>query len=150
METVGPPPADAELHLVPDLNALTGASGRERQRTAGIASIAAHAVLIGVLATVPHEYVPTQPVPSMTRRITPLIEPPSLLTQKAPTPSKASKELQAVVTPPPRKVAGPSTAPPAPAPVRKAPLPAPAAPTPAPVAVAPPPIPEAPKVEPAK
>jgi TonB family protein len=95
----------------------------------------------------PHE--PTAPQqPQVVRRVTPLIEPPTSLTQKAPNPGKVSKEFRASVPAPRVRIPAPPAPPPAPkqAPVREAVIP----PTPPAGAPKPVPLPEPPKAEPPK
>src|SRR5262249_35514381 len=77
------------------------------------------------------------PQPEIVRRVTPLIEPPTSLTQKAPNPGRASKEFRASTPSPRVRVPAPPAPPPAPkqAPVRQAVVPAtppPGVPTPPP------------------
>src|SRR3569832_2174182 len=90
METVAQPPADAELRL---LTNWTDPDQPKRTRVATIGSILAHVVivwaLVGLLAYVP----PVEP--EVHHTITPLIEPPTPLTQKAPNTDKVTKEFNA-------------------------------------------------------
>jgi TonB family protein len=142
METVGSP-AEAELHLLPDLRDRVGYDGLRR---AGVSSIAVHAFLVAMLIVAPPQpHSPASPQPETIRRVTPLIEPPTVLTQKAPNPGKASKEFRASVPTRRVRVPAPPAPPPAPKqePVRQAVIPA----QPPPGAAPPTPMPEPPKTE---
>jgi hypothetical protein len=79
METVVQPPADAELHL---LTEWSEPGERERTRAAAIGSVFAHAAILGVLFLFPASGPP--PEQPVHRIVTPLIEPLTELTQKAP------------------------------------------------------------------
>jgi TonB family protein len=136
METVVPPPADAELHLLTD---WSDPAGRKRRGWAGVLSVLANVTAIGLLILMP-EAPPYQP-PQETV-VTPLIDPPLTITQKEPNQGKAIKEIRSAdLSPRVKAPAGPSPEPQAPAP-RK-----PATPPPPPKAAPPPPLPEPPKVE---
>lgn len=150
MDTVGSPPADAELHLLPDLGDLTG---RTPRREAGVGSVAGHIVLIVILAMAP----PPSPrrveqEPTTRQRVTPLIAPPNLFTQKAPNPAKAVQEFRGGIEAPRVQSAAPAAPPPAPVRTpRQAvapPIPVPVAPEP--VIPPPPPVsaPQTARVEP--
>ena len=142
MDTVALPPADAELHLLTD---WSEAGRRERTRTAAIGSLLTHVLLIGAAMAVP-TWAPPPREPEVRRTITPLVEPITELTQKAPNTAKVTKEFNAHdVVPRPRiqipqgemsttRPAAPRPAPPIP-------------PMPAPKAAEPKPEPEMPKVE---
>ncbi len=135
METVVQPPADAELHL---LTEWSEPGRRERTRAAAVGSLLAHIVIILVLMALP-AYVPPHEEP-VRRTVTPLIEPLTELTQKAPNTAKVTKEFNAVESTPRPRLSAPQSAPPAP---RAAVIP----PMPPPKAVPQPPPPELPKVE---
>jgi len=142
METVVQPIAEAELHLLTDWSEPE--SGR-RHRVAAVGSILANVGLILFFIWLPagtfHPEEPTPPV----RRVTPLIEPLTPLTQKAPNTSKVTTEFNAhEVQPRPRVVA-----PPSPPPVEHAAQPKPLKlpPMPAPKAAPPEAAPDVPKVE---
>jgi TonB family protein len=141
METVAQPPPDAELHLLTEWR--EPGSG-ERTRKAAIGSVLTHVAIIGILMSLP-AYVPPPPEQSH-RIVTPLIEPLTELTQKAPNTAKVMKEFNAAdVAPRPRiqlPQGPPSTTRPA------APRPAPVLPPmPAQKAAQPAPLPEPPKLE---
>jgi TonB family protein len=140
METVVPPPADAELHLLTEW----GDPGqRGRTRTAAVLSVLAHGVVIGILVLLPSGFLSPPPTQEVHRIITPLVEPLTQLTQKAPNVAKVGKEFNAEVRPRPRiQVATPSPPPSVERPAPKK-MVIPAAPKPA----APAPLPEPPKVE---
>jgi TonB family protein len=142
MDTVVQPPSDAELHLLTDW----GDPGqRGRTRTAAVVSVAAHAAAIGILMLLPSEFLAPPPRQEVHRTITPLVEPLTELTQKAPNTGKITKEFSAAdVEPRPRVHVAPTPPPaPKPAPPKAAVIP----PMPVPKAAAPAPVPEPPKVE---
>lgn len=146
METVVAPQADADLQL---LTHWGDPLERSRSRKAAVLSVAAHLALIAVLISLPAEMT-ERPEPTPVLHVTPLVEPPTVLTQKAPNKGKVSKEFNAAeLTPRPRIQSPPGAA----APRGPAPAPAHLPPSPAPkkVAVLPPPpppvLPEAPKVD---
>jgi TonB family protein len=90
METVGQPPADAEIHLLTDWG---DPSGRSRRRAAAIGAIAFHVAVLGALAVLPAGFLEPPPLKD-TRIVTPLVEPPlTELTQKAPNNGKVDKEF---------------------------------------------------------
>ncbi len=64
---------------------------RSRVRSARVTSIAVHVVAIVALVLAPRSLV--QPPPQLARHVTPLIEPLTELTQKAPNKGKISKEV---------------------------------------------------------
>lgn len=141
MDTVGSPPVDAELHLLPDLGDLTG---RAPRREAGIFSVIAHVVLIiGVSLLPPPSSLRPAAEPVTTPRITPLIAPPDILTQRTPNPGKASKEFRGAIEAPRVRVPAPPAPPPAPTrtPPKQAVIPPAPAPTPVQPPAAPPPPP---------
>ena len=127
MEALVEPARGQELE--PELRFLLGGEKPSRDypqiRRAAVLSLAVHAVLILVLASVDPIAPPKRPAPVVTRTITHLYDPPTQLTQKAPNQNKLSKELSIEAI--------------APRPVTKKPVPAPVArkvvvPGPAPVA----------------
>lgn len=143
METVVQPPADAELHLLTEWGDPDSGS---RTRKAGILSVMVHAVVIVALALLPPEVVHRPLETAQVHRIvTPLIEPLTELTQKAPNTGKVSKEFNAAeVEPRPRiqiPAAMPSTS--RARAERAALVPSIPAPKPAPAI----PLPEPPKIE---
>jgi len=147
METVVQPPADAELQL---LTQWGDPFERSRQRRAGVASVLAHTALIALLVLLPEE-MPKPPAETVVRHITPLIEPPTELTQRAPNKGKVTKEFNAAELTPHPRIQSPRIAP-SPPPSEAKPAPLPPAPAPAPKQNAaapppPPPLPEPPKVE---
>ena len=146
METVVPPPADAELQL---LTHWGDPFERTRTRQAAALSVLAHAALILILVLVPPELT-ERPQPEPERHITPIFLPLTPLTQKAPNKGKVSKEISAAELeprPPARRPGAPPSAPPA-SPLPPAPPPKQLAATPKSTPSAPPaPLPEPPKVE---
>ncbi|HJT89864.1 MAG TPA: TonB family protein [Bryobacteraceae bacterium] len=136
MDTVAPPPVDADLHLLTEW----GSPGdRSRRGEAALVSVLVHIALVVLLALVPATVVEQH----HEQRVTPLIEPPTELTQTAPNKHKITKEFDSsVLQPRPRlqipQGAPSTTRPRAPQP---APQPLPAAP-PVPAA-----LPEPPKVD---
>lgn len=97
---------------------------RSYQRAAAIGTAAVHAVLIVALILTPTE--PTVQRPVRERHITPLVDPPLVLTQKAPNPNKPSLTLRldsAQAPAPKAKFSLPPAAPPEPQPKIVAELP---------------------------
>jgi TonB family protein len=133
METLAPTPVEngAELHLLTDWE-----RDRSRVGEAGVFTVVVHVAAIVALILVPRALV--SPPAREVARVTPLIEPLTELTQKAPNKGKVSKEITADATPRPRiqiPAGRPSTTRPAAAP----PTPPPAPPAlPAPPSILPP------------
>ena len=123
----------------PELQLLTEwERDSSRTREAGVLSLLAHAAAITALILAPRSLMP--PPRRMETLVTPLIEPPTELTQKAPNKGGISKEITVATIPPRPRILIPPA------------LPSsthPAAPEKTP-AQAPPPLPEPPKVEPAR
>jgi TonB family protein len=144
METVAQPPADAELHLLTEWG---DPAGRTRTRRAAVLSVLAHGALIGVLALLPDNFLAPPPRQAEVKHIiTPLIEPLTELTQKAPNTGKINKEFNATELHPRPRVQMPNSPPPSTRPAAPPPRVAsvpPPAPKAAPVAA----LPEPPKVE---
>jgi len=142
MDTVAQPPADADLHL---LTNWSDPSGRKRTEKAAVLSVLVHLIALIALALLPESAFFSSPPPVETakvdRIITPLIEPLTPLTQKAPTKGKITKEFNATDMTPRPKIQIPQGPPSTTRP--KAAIPAPVAPKPA----QPVPLPEPPKVE---
>jgi TonB family protein len=86
------PPVDAELQLLTEW----GSPGdRSRLGKAGAISVLAHVVFIALLLLIPSG--PSEPERALVvRHVTPLIEPPTELTQRAPNKRKISKEFDSV------------------------------------------------------
>lgn len=142
MDTVVPPPAEAELHLLLDWKEP---EAPRRHRIAAIGSVLANVAIILLLLWMPATPLrePEEPGPQF--HVTPLIEPLTPLTQKAPNTAKVTNEFNAnPVQPRPRVVV-----PPSPPPVEHAarPHPLPLPPTPAPKAGPPAALLDVPKVE---
>src|ERR1039457_6012544 len=129
METVAGSPVEdpAELHLL-----TSWEQDRGRVRQAGLLSAAAHVAAIVALILAPRSLV--EAPRRMERQITPLIEPPTELTQKAPNKAPIAKEVTVEALQPRPRVqiphSPPSTTRPA-APISRPPQP-PAAPIPEP------------------
>lgn len=106
METeVRSPVSEVELHLL-----TAWESDPARSRDAGLASVVVHAVAIGLLLLLPKQaFVPTH---AQRHVITPLIAPPTELTQKAPNKGKLSKEIYAETVQPRPAIQIPPSAPP--------------------------------------
>ncbi len=135
METVVQPQDDNELRLLLDWGP---AYDRQRWQTAVPISVAAHVLAIVALLFVPRDATPARPV-ARAVHVTPLIAPPTELTQKAPNKGKISKEFNVEALLPRPRIQIPESAP---STTR------PAAPRPAPAAVQPAaPLPEPPKIE---
>jgi TonB family protein len=92
METVVAPPADADLQLLTEW----GSPGdNARFGRAGAISVLAHLAFIALLLLI--SGAPSEPERApVVRRVTPLIEPPTELTQRAPNKKKLSKEFDSV------------------------------------------------------
>jgi TonB family protein len=107
MDTVVAPPADADLQLLTEW----GSPGdRSRLGKAGAISVVAHVVLIGLLLSLSGG--PNEPERArVVRRVTPLIEPPTELTQRAPNKGKISKEFDSVAEVERSKIQVPQAAP---------------------------------------
>jgi TonB family protein len=153
MDTVVSAPVEPELNL---LTTWGQADDADRRRKALIATVLFHLAGIAVLFLLPESFFENKkPLPEPQRHITPIYEPLTPLTQKAPNAAKASKEFSvedrgsrtrptAPPTPPAPTPARASAPPPPPPPVRKAVIPQP--PPPKPVQNAQP-LPEPPKVD---
>ncbi len=147
METVASP-VEPELQLLTTWGEPDDAS---RRRTALLGTVAFHIAAIVTLFLLPESFFENKQLPEPIRHITPIFEPLTRLTQKAPNTAKAAKEFSpADHGGRPRSVALPAPAPmrasvppPAPQP-RKAVIPQP--PPPKPVQNAQP-VPEPPKVD---
>jgi TonB family protein len=140
METVVPTPVEPELNL---LTQWHNPADEERRRRAAIATVVVHATAITILFLLPESFFEEKRIPDAVRHITPIFEPLTRLTQKAPNTAKATKEFsvqqpQARPHPP---VPTPTPAGPKPAPVRQAVIPP--APPPKPTQT----LPEPPKVD---
>ncbi|HEY2017637.1 MAG TPA: TonB family protein [Bryobacteraceae bacterium] len=144
METVARPSVDDELHLLTEWGDPVSHS---RVQKAAILSVLVHAAAIITLMSLPASVFQAQPRPAaaVQRVITPLIDPITELTQKAPNKGKVSKEFNAAEVAPRPRVHSPVPLPPAtrPAAAREAVIPSMPAPKPA----APKPLPEPPKVD---
>ena len=142
METVVPPPDEAELHLLLDWREPDAGP---RHRVAAIGSALANIAIVLLFVWMPGgtPHPPEEPTPQ--RHVTTLIEPLTPLTQKAPNTAKVTTEFNAhEVQPRPRVVV-----PPSPPPVEHAAQPHPIQlpPMPAPKPAAPAAMPDVPKVD---
>jgi TonB family protein len=135
MEAVEQPETAEELRLL--LNWTTDAD-QSRTRRAGIYSIAVHAVAIIILMLMPRQVYQTAPP---IHRVTPLIAPPTELTQTAPNRGKISKEFNVEALRPKPRIQIPPSPPAASRPK------APAMRTPTPKPAQPAAMPEPPKIE---
>jgi TonB family protein len=140
METVVPTPVEPELNL---LTQWHNPADADRRRRAAIATVIVHATAITILFLLPESFFEEKRIPDVVRHITPIYEPLTKLTQKAPNTAKATKEFsvqqpQARPHPP---APAPAPAGPKPAPVRQAVIPP--APPPKPTQT----LPEPPKVD---
>ena len=140
METVANRPIDAELHLLTDWSD-PGAGARRRKAAA--APIAIHRLAVVLLFTLPDSIV-QGPREALMSTITPLIEPPTELTQKAPNRSKVTAEFEVKSSLERPRVEAPQ-APPAPPREKPRPMAMPQAPPPKPAAPAQ--LPEAPRID---
>jgi len=132
-------PIDAELHLLTDWG---DAGAVARRRKAALATVAIHVLAVLILFTLP-ESVLEGPRQALERTITPLIEPPTELTQKAPNRSKVTAEFEVRSSPERPRVEMPQ-APPA---VHEKPRPLVMPSAPAAKAAPPVQLPEAPKMD---
>jgi len=139
MERVAPPSDDLELHL---LTAWDAFSDPARGRRAAVLSVLGHIALIAVLLLVPAAAFEPERVAEVERIITPLIEPPSELTQKAPNSGKITKEFKLPNIEPRPRIQIPAAAPSTARPQAPRPAPIPSPPLPQPTA-----LPEPPKLE---
>jgi TonB family protein len=117
METVGPPsdvgprPEDAELNLLTEWG--DPASGN-RTRTAAILSVAFHVAVLIVISLLPPDFLgpsPRRPVPEITRRITPLVEPLTEFTQTRRNRAKLTKEIDVASLQPRERIQAPKGSP---------------------------------------
>jgi TonB family protein len=92
MENVGGTPADADLQL---LTQWGSPADGPRSRKAAVLSVLFHFLIIGLLVTVPNMGSEPEPEP-VHQIVTPLILPPTELTQKAPNKKPISKEFDSV------------------------------------------------------
>jgi TonB family protein len=140
METVVQTPVEPELNL---LTQWRNPADEDRRRKAAIATVVVHVAAVTILFLLPESFFEEKRLPDVVRHITPIFEPLTKLTQKAPNTAKASKEFsvqqpQARPHPP---APAPSPAGPKPAPVRQAVIPP--APPPKPAQT----LPEPPKLD---
>ena len=108
MDTVVPPRDDSELHLLTEWGTLRDQS---RSRKAGALSLLVHAVLISLLLLVPAGLVEPPERRPEPERVTPLVEPPTELTQKAPNLHKPAKEFNEAELAPRERIQLPAGAP---------------------------------------
>jgi TonB family protein len=95
METVVPTPVEPELNL---LTQWDDPADHSRRRAAAIATVIAHAVAIFLLLLIPESFFEERQPPEVVhRRVTPIFEPLTKLTQKAPSSAKPTKEFRADV-----------------------------------------------------
>src|ERR1700678_1236952 len=140
METVVPTPVEPELTL---LTQWHNPADEERRRRAAIATVVVHATAITILFLLPESFFEEKRIPDVARHITPIFEPLTRLTQKAPDTAKATKEfsVQQPAARPHPPAPAPTPAGPKPAPVRQAVIPPAPPPKPTPT------LPEPPKVD---
>lgn len=138
METVVPTPVEPELNL---LTKWEDPADAGRRRTAAIATVIGHAAAIVILLALPESFFEEKQPPDVVRHITPIFEPLTRLTQKAPNTAKAAKEFKVEEPRTRPRPSAPSPAGPKPEPVRQAVIPP--APPPKPTQ----PLPEPPKVD---
>jgi TonB family protein len=143
LETVVPPPADAELHLLTEWG---DDYGRARTKRAAVLSVLAHIGIIVLLVALPESFLESPPRQAEVKRlVTPLIEPLTELTQKPPNKGKINKEFNATDMNPRPRIQIPDAPPSTTRPKAAVPAPTPVASTPPPKPT--PPLPEPPKVE---
>src|SRR5690349_5673923 len=139
MENVVAPPDDLELHLLTEWGTVIDPQVRRR---AAIVSVVAHIVLVVALAAIPAGPEAPKQTAEVHHIVTPLIEPPTELTQKAPNTRPPTKEFDAVQEAPRPRIQIPAGSPSTNRP--RAPIPAE---VPQPPAPKPAPLPEPPKLE---
>ena len=139
METVVQGPVETELHLLTDWG---DADGPARRRKALAATVALHAGLILTLAAL-GTVAPANQYREAPKIVTPLVEPPTELTQKAPNRSKVTSEFELEPSAPRPRL----NLPPGPPPSQEKPRPAIIPQAPAPKQEAQISLPEPPKVE---
>ncbi len=144
MEPLVQPLADVELNL---LTKWGDPNSRARTQKAAVLSVLVHGAAILTLALLPSSLYQARPEsgPLIHRVITPLIEPLTELTQKAPNKGKVTKEFNAAEISPRPRLQSPAPMPSTnrPAAARQAVIPSMPAPRPAPAT----PLPEPPKIE---
>ena len=142
METVGPRPDDDEPHLLTEWG---DPSSRGRTGKAGVISVLVHVAAVVLLAVLPQDFFFSTPPPpervQSNRIVTPLIEPLTEFTQKAPNKGKIAKSIDMASLEPRPRIQAPRGAPSTSRPIAPRPsaIPAPPAPPPA--------LPEPPKIE---
>lgn len=136
METVVSTPVEPELNLLTTWGQPEDAS---RRRQALVATVLFHIAGISILFLLPESLFQSKPLQDAERHITPIFEPLTVMTQKAPNTAKASKEFSVQDRGARRRLSTPSAPPaplraaappPAPQPVRKAVIPQVAPPKP--------------------
>src|ERR1039458_4051100 len=95
METVGPRPDDDEPHLLTEWG---DPSSRGRTGKAGVISVLVHVAAVVLLAVLPQDFFFSTPPPpervQSNRIVTPLIEPLTEFTQKAPNKGKIANSIK--------------------------------------------------------
>ncbi|HMD71401.1 MAG TPA: energy transducer TonB [Bryobacteraceae bacterium] len=137
METVGQPPAEAELQLLTD---WSDPDARSRHRKAAAGAIGINVAIVVAMWLLPETFFKPPDLPEVAQRVTPLVMPLPELTQRDPNPGKVRKEFEVQAPVAPRRTL---QMPPSPAPVK-------GEETPKPQPAPPPPLPEPPKVETAR
>ena len=132
------PSDDLDLHLLTEWGTFIDPT---RRRKAAVWSVAVHIGLILVLWSIPADVVEPERIAKV-ERVTPLIEPPAELTQRAPNTRKLNKEFNVEESQPRPRIQIPTGAPSTARPRALRPAPVPSAPAPKPSA-----LPEPPKLE---
>jgi TonB family protein len=144
METAVKEPVDAELHLLTDWQ---DPGAGQRHRRALVGTVLVHAAAICILLILPDNFLsPPAPKEEVAHLVTPLIEPLTPLTQKAPNQGKVMHEFETRASAPRPRVQLPAP-PPTP---KQTPRPAVIPAGPPPKAAPPAPLPDAPKIETAR
>jgi TonB family protein len=138
MENVVAPPDDLELHLLTEWGTVVDPQVR---RKSAVVSIVAHIVLVVALLTIPSGPEPQQAA-EVHHIVTPLIDPPTELTQKTPNKRPPTKEFNVAEEKPRPRIQIPGGAPSTNRPRAAIPAEVPQPPTPRPT-----PLPEPPKLE---
>jgi TonB family protein len=135
METVGQPPAEAELHLLTD---WSDPDARSRHCKAAAGAIGINVAIVLAIGLLPESFFRPPELPESVQRVTPLMMPLPELTQRDPNPGKARKEFEVQAPQAPRRA------------IQMPPSPPPLKGEEAPKLAPPPPLPEPPKVDAAR
>jgi TonB family protein len=142
METVVQDPASQDLHLLTEWGSPGDST---RQWRARAISLVTHVVIIATVMLLPVGV--TQAPREVERHVTPLVEPPTELTQKAPNKNKVIKEFNVATIEPRPRIQIPAGLPSTTRPQAARPLPPPSPPPGPKQPIPEPPLPEPPRIE---